>query len=529
LSFLSDVTPTSSLYAQNPAQKRPFVMGVFNESENKRFANQKEKRRSSVMKSLLKHKFNVEFNSLVDLLSPRHVINVEEFSKAHDEPLRQFLQAANIPFSLSLGVEQLRAAFIEDGNFNISKLHQLKSDLQRNIDGPKSDDNMSENDYDLLSMGAPGDALSGDALARKLLQRMYDLDRKLSRYVGRKKKQKLRDLEQEQKENEKNRIAPIDADLAVSESLIEASEKSQGMDSLMVCINDFRHLTKYYLIDSMGTLGTCITTFIMVLIFWSCVMFVKEIQSDSTVAWMEYLFTSVFTIEYVMRAFGSQDPLKDYMLTFYGIIDIASIFPTYLDWAGAGGGSNLGFLRACRTMRALKFLSMMEVGDPDQDSVKIFGLFDLNKLYVVILRCVCTAFVIVFVLAGMYVSIDPDAAEGNFFLSVYFIIITVTTVGYGDYSPTNDSGRVVICLAIFACLAKFPELYRKIGDALMKADEEAQKLEQENRKQMELDHQNRSFRSSSFANPWYHDEESDHDLKEEDKIEGDDSADMIAE
>ena len=43
---------------------------------------------------------------------------------------------------------------------------------------------------------------------------MYDLDRKLSRYVGRKKKQKLRDLEQEQKEkeNEKNRIAPIDSD-----------------------------------------------------------------------------------------------------------------------------------------------------------------------------------------------------------------------------------------------------------------------------------------------------------------------------
>lgn len=152
---------------------------------------------------------------------------------------------------------------------------------------------------------------------------------------------------------------------------------------------------------------------------------------------MEWIFTVIFTIEYVLRLITIKQPLK-YVFSFLGIIDLLAIIPSYLSIFFVGAQSLL-VLRALRLLRVFRifklthFLTEMQfLGVAIRGSLKKISIF----MFVVLMLVVILGSIMYLVENGEHgFSSIPD--------SIYWAIVTITTVGYGDISPVTDLGKFV--------------------------------------------------------------------------------------
>lgn len=152
---------------------------------------------------------------------------------------------------------------------------------------------------------------------------------------------------------------------------------------------------------------------------------------------LEYVFTFFFTLEYVCRIYCAKQPMK-YALSFYGIIDLLSTLPLYLGWI-FGGARYLMILRTFRLMRVFrvfKLFSFLEEGDNLMKSM----LLSSRKIFVFFL------FVAIMTLAlgSLMYMVEGDVPGTEFKdipTSIYWAIVTMTTVGYGDIAPVTGVGR----------------------------------------------------------------------------------------
>ncbi len=153
---------------------------------------------------------------------------------------------------------------------------------------------------------------------------------------------------------------------------------------------------------------------------------------------LELGFTLFFTIEYLLRIYSVNSP-RLYMFSFFGIIDLLSILPLYLTWFIPGVHSLMIIrgLRLIRIFRIFKLDSFVEQGETIlqalKDSRKKILIFT-----VVILLLVC------FFGSVMYlVEHKINQNFDNIPRSIYWAIVTITTVGYGDISPSSNLGQFV--------------------------------------------------------------------------------------
>lgn len=152
---------------------------------------------------------------------------------------------------------------------------------------------------------------------------------------------------------------------------------------------------------------------------------------------LEYVFTFFFTLEYLCRLYCSPKPLK-YALSFFGIIDLLSTLPLYLGWI-TGAARYLMVLRTfrlIRVFRVFKLFRFLEEGDNLISSLilsarKIFVFF----LFIVILTI--TLGTLMYMVEGS----RPDTQFTDIPTSIYWAIVTMTTVGYGDIAPVTGVGR----------------------------------------------------------------------------------------
>lgn len=152
---------------------------------------------------------------------------------------------------------------------------------------------------------------------------------------------------------------------------------------------------------------------------------------------IEWFFTILFTIEYVLRLISVKNPLK-YAVSFLGIIDLLSIIPMYLSILFVGAQSLL-VLRALRILRVFRifklthFLSEMNfLGTALKNSAKKISIFMLAVLTLVIILG-----------SLMYLIEDEQNGFTSIPDSIYWAIVTITTVGYGDISPVTPLGKFV--------------------------------------------------------------------------------------
>lgn len=181
---------------------------------------------------------------------------------------------------------------------------------------------------------------------------------------------------------------------------------------------------------------------LMIMIVASIVVLMIEssgIKHGFKVAFMvlEYLFTAFFTFEYLARIYCSPQPRK-YILSFYGFVDLISTLPVYISFIFGGARYLLAIraFRLIRVFRVFKLFSFLEEGHALlialRDSMRKIIVFFL--FVVVLVVCIGT---IMFMIEGT----KEDSSFNNIFTSIYWAIVTMTTVGYGDITPVTSVGR----------------------------------------------------------------------------------------
>lgn len=155
---------------------------------------------------------------------------------------------------------------------------------------------------------------------------------------------------------------------------------------------------------------------------------------------LEWIFTVIFTIEYILRLICVGKPLQ-YARSFYGIIDLLAAIPTYFSVILPGIQALLviRLLRILRVFRVLKLVQYLS-----EANVLLAALRASRRKITVFIVAVLTLVTILGSL--MYVIESAESGFDNIPRSVYWAIVTLTTVGYGDISPQTPVGQVVAAL-----------------------------------------------------------------------------------
>lgn len=152
---------------------------------------------------------------------------------------------------------------------------------------------------------------------------------------------------------------------------------------------------------------------------------------------MEYLFTAFFTFEYLTRIYCSPRP-KKYIFSFFGIVDLLATLPLYIGliFPGARYLLIIRAFRLIRVFRVFKLFNFLNEGERlltalRESSKKIAVFF----LFVVIL--VTSIGTLMYMIEGTL----PNSQFNNIPNSIYWAIVTMTTVGYGDITPVTGLGK----------------------------------------------------------------------------------------
>lgn len=151
----------------------------------------------------------------------------------------------------------------------------------------------------------------------------------------------------------------------------------------------------------------------------------------------EWIFTIIFTIEYILRLICVGQPVR-YARSFFGIIDLLAVVPTYfsLIFPGAQALLVIRLLRILRVFRVLKLVHYLSEAD-----ILVRALRASRRKITVFIFAVLTLVVILGSL--MYLVEGADNGFTSIPRSVYWAIVTLTTVGYGDISPQTDIGQAL--------------------------------------------------------------------------------------
>ncbi len=150
---------------------------------------------------------------------------------------------------------------------------------------------------------------------------------------------------------------------------------------------------------------------------------------------LEWFFTFLFTLEYFARIYAAKKPLK-YITSFYGIIDLFSTIPTYLAFF-IPGGETLLMLRVFRLIRIFRIFKLGHYVKGSDFLVK--SLIANRGKIIAFLLSVLTVVMIIGSL--MYIIEGYENGFTSIPRSIYWAIVTVTTVGFGDISPQTSLGQ----------------------------------------------------------------------------------------
>lgn len=152
---------------------------------------------------------------------------------------------------------------------------------------------------------------------------------------------------------------------------------------------------------------------------------------------VEWVFTILFSLEYIARIVSSPRPLR-YIFSFMGIVDLLSLFPTYLSLF-VDGTHALSVIRSIRLIRIFRILKLTRyMGGAQQLGDALWA--SRHKIIVFLGSVLCT---VVIVGTLMYMIETRESGFTSIPRSIYWAIVTITTVGYGDIAPQTTIGQTI--------------------------------------------------------------------------------------
>lgn len=152
---------------------------------------------------------------------------------------------------------------------------------------------------------------------------------------------------------------------------------------------------------------------------------------------IEWVITIFFTLEYIGRILSVRRPLK-YIFSFYGLIDLLATLPAYVDliFPGLHFLLSLRALRLLRIFRILKLMHFVGAGNSLIAALKKSRTKIAVFLFTVVVICIILGTV-------MYMIEGPENGFSSIPMSVYWTIVTLTTVGFGDITPQTAFGQFI--------------------------------------------------------------------------------------
>ncbi len=152
---------------------------------------------------------------------------------------------------------------------------------------------------------------------------------------------------------------------------------------------------------------------------------------------IEWVVTIFFTLEYIARILIVKKP-RQYIFSAFGIIDLLSILPTYLSFVIVGS-QGLAIIRAVRLLRVFRVLKLMRFVSESQVLGKAL-ISSRHKITVFFLFLL----ILVFILGSvMYLVEGSESGFTSIPTSIYWAIVTLTTVGFGDITPVSVLGQTI--------------------------------------------------------------------------------------
>lgn len=210
-----------------------------------------------------------------------------------------------------------------------------------------------------------------------------------------------------------------------------------------------RKKISFYLEDIETTVGRGINLTIGILVLISSGIFVAQTYpiSETTRTNLNLLDNGIlliFAIEYMLR-FWCADNKRDYFFSVYSIVDLIAIVPFFAT------ASDTSFLRLLRWFRFLRLIRLL-------GNKTLLGRLS-NEDSIVFVRIIFTLLAIVFIFSGLIYQVEHPVNPTSFrtFLDAfYFSIFTMTTVGYGDVTPSSESGRLLTVVMVLTGIALIP-------------------------------------------------------------------------
>lgn len=151
----------------------------------------------------------------------------------------------------------------------------------------------------------------------------------------------------------------------------------------------------------------------------------------------EWILTSIFTIEYALRIYAVKKPWR-YIFSFYGIIDLLSILPFYIGLFFPAG-KFLANIRILRLLRVFRIFGLTQF--THGKNVLVLGLRESRNKIIVFLSFVMLIVVVIGSIMYMVERNHPESGFTSIPISIYWAVVTLTTVGYGDISPVTGIGQ----------------------------------------------------------------------------------------
>ncbi|MGR8999192.1 MAG: ion transporter [Gammaproteobacteria bacterium] len=215
------------------------------------------------------------------------------------------------------------------------------------------------------------------------------------------------------------------------------------MNSVKKRIEAIRHTLYQVIYQSHTSAGKGFDIALMIVILASVLIIVLDSVAEISQQYgellltAEWIFTTLFTIEYILRIFCIHRPLK-YIASFYGLIDLVSIVPSYISLFIPGSH----YLQVIRIMRVLRVFRVLKLVRFINQSNMLLNALLASRLKITIFLFTISTLLVVFG-SAMYLIEGPEHGFTNIPVSIYWAVVTLTTVGFGDITPQTILGRAI--------------------------------------------------------------------------------------